>query len=181
MSRQYKLDGKVKVIEPIFDEDGLNNSMQILCGLGSPDNSIISLELQKKQPQAVKYTGHSGEVTSISDLHKSHFVSTGDDGMVMIWHKSKQLPVSKTQAHKKKINSHAILNNLNTLVTGSDDHSLNVYDISKRELFLKNTLKEQSPVTMVKAFYGNCKFVISCQVTGVIRVWNVDDGEYDIL
>ena len=62
------------------DDDGLYGSMQILCGLGSPDHSIVSLVLQKKHPQAVKYSGHTGEVTSISDLHRGHFISTGDDG-----------------------------------------------------------------------------------------------------
>ena len=45
VSRQYKLDAKVGVIEPVQDDDGLYGSMQILCGLGSPDHCIVSLEL----------------------------------------------------------------------------------------------------------------------------------------
>ncbi len=136
------------------------------------------IELQKREPQAIKFKAHTDEISGLGILPKSHFVSCGDDGQLILWNKNKRGAINHFPVHQKKINSIALLNNCQTLVTGSDDCTLKVFDVSSQiDFVLKNTIRESGPVQKVCAFYGNCKFVVSCVANGVIRIWNVDDAE----
>lgn len=172
--RQYRFASPIIVIECLDLHDPM---MPVLCGTGAPGNSVISLELQKPQPNVVKHIYHKDDVSAIEVIKDGKFVSGSKDGSIALWSNETQTPLQALKQHSGKITSLATLNSFRTLLSASDDSTVCVYDIIAGEITLKNTLKEKAPVTMVKSFYGNTKFAITCLVNGMLRVWNVVDGE----
>lgn len=175
--KQYKFSSKVKAIEPLTDDGKSGLQIGALVGLGAADNAIVLLDLATNDPAVSKFKGHTDEVSGICYLGNGDFVSCSHDGTVAYWSTRSQTAVNRMQVHKARINSMALLNNNATLVTGGDDSSLQVLSVAGGQLACRRSLQETAPVSRVSSFYGNSKFVFSCQQNGSIRIWNVESGE----
>jgi WD40 repeat protein len=179
--KQYKFSSKVKTIESVSDNGNSGIQIGALVGLGAPDNAIVLLDLATSETAVTKFKGHTDEVSGICYLGNGDFVSCSHDGTVAYWSLKSTTAVNRMQVHNGKVNSMALLNNNTTLVTGGDDSSLQVMAINAGQITHRRSVKESAPVTRVSSFYGNSKFVFSCQQNGSIRIWNVETGEYAIV
>jgi WD domain, G-beta repeat len=172
--RQYRFASPITVIECL---DAQNPMIPVLCGTGSPGNSIVSLELQRPQPTIIKHIFHTEMITAMEVLKDGKFLSASKDGSIALWSNEVEAPIQTLKNHTDKITSLSSLNNYRTLLSAGEDSTIKVYDYIANEITLKNTLKEKAPVTSIKSFYGNTKFAITCLVSGLLRVWNVVEGE----
>lgn len=175
--KQYKFSSLIMAIEPVTDDGKSGLQIGALVGLGTPDNAIVLIDLATNDQAISKFKGHTDQISGISYLGNGDFVSCSYDGTVAYWSIKSQSAINRSQLHNGRINAMALLNNNTTLVTGGDDCSLQVVSIAGGQMTHRKTLKESSPVTKVSSFYGNSKFVFSCQKDGSIRIWNVETGE----
>lgn len=176
--KQYKFSSKVKVVEAVADDGRSGLEFGALIGLGNPDNAIVLLDLAKSESALNKFKAHTAEVTGIISIGNGDFISSSDDGTIAYWNMSSPTPLNRIQAHQGRVNSITSLNNHATVVSGGDDCLVQVFSIRKGEISLKRSIREVLPVTMVSSFYGNSKFAFSCQQNGLIKIWNVESGEY---
>jgi len=174
--RILQFGSRVRVIEGVEDANGKNPMMKVAVGLGVPEFSLVFVELQSKETSVVKMKGHQAEISGVVVIGNGEYASCDLAGFVHLWSEPRNTRIATIQAHQCAINGIGVLGG-RLLVTGSDDSTLKVYDISQRELKHKHTLIEKAAVKLVTPFHGNAKYALSCLVSGVVRIWNVDDGE----
>lgn len=182
--RQCKLSAAIKCIESLVDSSGDNPLLEILCGLAAPDNCILKIQLQQRELHTVRYKGHTAGVNQLVAVSNTEFLSCSDDGTIRFWTTANSASVHTVKVSDQSISSLTTLSSHSTLVAGCTDGALQVYTFSKHSAdrmdsapVLRNTLLEKGPVSLVSAFYGNAKFVLSVRSTGTVRIWNVEDGE----
>jgi hypothetical protein len=174
-TKALKFPSAIRTIEPILDIQG--NATALLFGLGSPENSILHLDLKALDNKVSKYEGHSDQISQIALIGNNDFISSSFDGKLSYWTFGTYKPLKQVTAHIGKVNSIATLNSNQTLLSGGEDGVVRVYKLSNRDFILKNSLKEAGPVKSVNSFLGNSKFGFTTQQNGTIRIWNVEDGE----
>lgn len=182
--RQCKLSAAIRCIESLIDSSGDNPLMEIICGLASPDNCILKIQLQQRELQTVRYKGHTAAVNQLVPVSSTEFLSCSDDGTICFWNTSNSAPIHSVHVSEHPVTSITTLSSHSILVAGCADHNLQVYSFSKHASdrsthppTLRNTLLESGPVSFVSAFHGNAKFVLSVLSDGSVRIWNVEDGE----
>lgn len=173
--KALKFPSAIRTIEPIVDTHGAASAL--LFGLGSPENSILHLDLKTNDNKVTKYEGHSDQISQIALIGQNDFISSSFDGKLSYWTFGTYKPLKQITAHIGKVNSITTLNNNQTLLSGGEDGVVRVYKLSNRDFIMKNSLKEAGPVKSVNSFLGNSKFGFTTQQNGTIRIWNVEDGE----
>ena len=152
--------------------------MGVLVGLGAPDNTIALIDLSENDSKAVqKFKYHSSEVSGIINLGDGKFVSCGYDGFIVCWDISNPSACNPLKAHEGRVTSITTLNNNTTLVSAGDDCMIRVYSLKNGQLQMRGSFRESAPISIVSSFYGNSRFIVSCLTNGLIKIWNVENGE----
>ena len=182
--RQCRLNSAIKTIESLCDSSGDNPLMEVLCGLASPDNCILKIQLQQRELQTVRYKGHTSTVNQVVVVSKTEFLSCSEDGTVRYWTTANSAPLHTVKVSDQPVTSITTLSSHSTVVAGCRDGGLYVYSFGRNTAdrtqsapVLRNTLMERGPISFISAFYGNAKFVLSVLTTGAAHIWNVEDGE----
>lgn len=177
--RQYRFATGLVTLD-LHDED--DPMIPLLCGVKGPDSAVLLVELQRKQPQVVRFK-HSSEVTSLMTLKTGLFATGTKTGEVNIWSRhdfEKPAHSISVSGNENTVNSLAVLSGGKTLLAAFEYGNILVFSTEDEQgrprLQQKARLSESVSVQWASGFHGNTKFAVFA-VGKALTVWNVADQE----
>jgi WD40 repeat protein len=109
----------------------------------------------------------------VQDTTNTYLASGSDVGCssVILWDTNNWIAKCKMQAHTAAVTSILDLNDYQTIVSGSYDKKINVYNFKKSSL-LYNLPNNKSSVTGIIGNVDKSK-IMSCGLDNTLYVWNV--------
>ena len=149
----------------------------VVCCLDSPTDNLWLVDLENSD-HMMMLKGHSKGVTDVAwtDTAK-HFVSVGKDGKLVFWSWNPLSQIKTLRVSYLAINSVTILTNSNLVVTGGDDATIKIFCITGDSITYKNSIQDTVAVTKVDSFYQNTKLVVSTNLLGEIKIWDILSGK----
>lgn len=149
----------------------------VACCIDSPTDNLCLIDVEHSDDMMF-LKGHSRGVTDVSWTDNAkHFVSVGKDGKLVFW---KWDPLSQLKTLKVSnlpLNSVTSLYKSKLIVTGGDDSTIKVFSISGDTISFRSSIQDSAAITKVDSFYQNTKFVVSTNILGEIKIWDVTTGE----
>ena len=149
----------------------------VVCCLDSPTDNLWLVDLENSDDMMM-LKGHSKGVTDVAWTDNAkHLVSVGKDGKLVFWSWNPLSQIKRLKVSNLPINSVTILTNSNLVVTGGDDATIKIFCITGDSITYKNSIQDTVAVTKVDSFYQNTKLVVSKNLLGEIKSWDILSGK----
>jgi len=123
-----------------------------------------------------EYLGHKRSVTALTDVNDKMFLSGSIDKTLKLWHtgsKQEKNPIRTFKGHNHRITSVAIGLDGNTIISGSWDESVKLWDLHTGKC-LRTLLGHTDAVTSVIALDSNK--IVSGSFDNTSILWDTDTG-----
>jgi COMPASS component SWD3 len=124
----------------------------------------------------LEFPGHTAPIKDLLFIPSIESVaSCSEDSTVKLWSLKSGL-LKSIDAHKAAVNTICLMSNGKTLLSGSSDHTLGIFEVFETsDMVLKGVCQENNPVTLVSSFYNNSSFALVGLIDGNMKIWNIEE------
>jgi len=147
---------------------------------------LLQKDWKQKTTSSVRLADHKRTVTTF-DSNKTHIISASADGTLKLWripeeeeqqqHQQQQnrlRPCISYLGHKRKVSSVQMDQLMNLVVSGSFDHSFNLYDLTTGTCIYNNSAAHQSYIVCVN-FSQN--YLVTSSWDTTVKMWDLRSPE----
>ncbi|MDJ0659594.1 MAG: WD40 repeat domain-containing protein [Crocosphaera sp.] len=152
---------------------------------GGEDGKIYLWEIEKGNPIAT-FSGHLDWVRALSySANGQLLASSSDDRTIRIWDCNRKELITVLTQHKDRVTWVSFHPDQNRLISASQDNQICIWDINHSEVkfittfWLEENLKDNKDnILRAMAISPNGKFLASGTDDGMVRLWNLETGEF---
>jgi WD40 repeat protein len=143
----------------------------------SSDRTVKAWNLAVK-PSTLPVSAPKGALYHVTEIRRGRAATCSSNGSVELWDTQVGRSIGRLEGHSAPVRTAALSHDAQTLVTGSDDRTLIVWNLEKKT---RTRTLQGHTAWVTAALFLTDRYLASASQDGTIRVWDVARGRVRVL